>query len=374
VPFEPFRAAVAVYGILRDGDRLLLLRRAGTGYRDGQWSLPAGHLDGGEDAVSGLVRELREELGIEADPDGCRLLLVMHSAAEDAEDSEYVNLFFAVDRWAGEPRIAEPDKCSDLRWTDPGAMPADVVDHTAEALAAIERGDWLVLRGWDAPPAEVQAAEVSPATVRAVAVPPGPDRLDGAARALVTMARAIRQAVQQASTALLTADAALAKEVTLRDAEVEVLLRVVEDRLHDAQEHLDLREAFDVLQVAADLRRMGSLAVHIARATLRRHPAPAVAPELAELFRGMSAVAADLADKIVTVLSDRDAELAAQLDRDDDAMDHLHRQLFTVLLSPDWPLGAEAAIDGALLGRYYERYADHAVNIGHRLAGTGVRD
>lgn len=64
MPFEPFRAAVAVYGILRDRQRLLLIRRTGTGYRDGQLSLPAGHLNGGEDAVTGLVRELQEELTI----------------------------------------------------------------------------------------------------------------------------------------------------------------------------------------------------------------------------------------------------------------------------------------------------------------------
>jgi phosphate transport system protein len=65
----------------------------------------------------------------------------------------------------------------------------------------------------------------------------------------------------------------------------------------------------------------------------------------------------------VLALAEHDADLAAQLDHDDDAMDRLHRQLFAVMLSPDWPLGTEAAVDGALLGRYYERYADHAVNL-----------
>jgi 8-oxo-dGTP pyrophosphatase MutT (NUDIX family) len=145
---EPFRAAVAVYGILRDRDRVLLLRRAGTGYRDGQLSLPAGHLDGGEDAVTGLVRELREELGVEADPGGCRLALLMHAAPEHAADAEYLHLFFTVDGWVGEPRIAEPDKCSELRWVDADMSPPDLVDYVGEAFAAIRRGDPLVLRGW----------------------------------------------------------------------------------------------------------------------------------------------------------------------------------------------------------------------------------
>ena len=148
MPFEPFRVAAAVYGILHDQGRILLVRRSGTGYRDGQLSLPAGHLDGGEDAVTGLVRELREELGIEADPASCRLALVMHSAPEDSDDWEYLNLFFTVNRWAGEPSNAEPDKCSELRWTDRSALPPDIVDYVAEALSAIERGEPLALRGW----------------------------------------------------------------------------------------------------------------------------------------------------------------------------------------------------------------------------------
>lgn len=145
---ERFRVAAAVYGILRKGDRLLLMRRDGTGFRRGQLSLPAGHLDGGEDAVSGLVRELREELRIEADPRGCRLALLLHTAPEDAEDQEYLHLFFTVDRWRGEPVIGEPGKCSELRWVDAGALPGDVVDYVADALAAIARGEVFALRGW----------------------------------------------------------------------------------------------------------------------------------------------------------------------------------------------------------------------------------
>ena len=110
MPVEPFRIAAAVYGILRHDKQILFLRRAGTGYRDGELSLPAGHLDGGEDTVTGLVRELREELGVEADPRSCQLALLMHAAPEHPADREYFHLFFSVDRWAGEPFIAEPDK------------------------------------------------------------------------------------------------------------------------------------------------------------------------------------------------------------------------------------------------------------------------
>jgi phosphate transport system protein len=189
---------------------------------------------------------------------------------------------------------------------------------------------------------------------------------------LVTMAKAVREAMRQASTALLTADHTVAQQVTVRDAEIDVLERVVDDRVFDLiARHqpiaAELRMALTALQAAADLERMGDLAAHVARATLRRHPAPAVVPELTEMFRAMSTVSDELAGKIVAALANRDAELAAQLDGDDDAMDQLHRQLFNVMLSPEWPLGIEAAVDGALLGRYYERYADHAVNIGHHV-------
>ena len=146
--FEPFRVGAAVYGVLRESERILLIRRAGTGYRDGEWSLPAGHLNGGEDAVTGLVRELREELGIVAEPTSCRLVLVMHSAPEDSADWEYLNLFFVVNNWVGEPVNAEPAKCSELRWADVSALPAGVVDYVGEALIAIEQGEPLALHGW----------------------------------------------------------------------------------------------------------------------------------------------------------------------------------------------------------------------------------
>lgn len=107
---------VAVYGVLVDDDRLLLLRRAGSGYRDGELSLPAGHLEGGEDAVPGLVRELKEELSVVVNPMSCRLALTVHRAPEGAGDREYVDLFFDVDRWTGAAAIAEPDKGEELVW------------------------------------------------------------------------------------------------------------------------------------------------------------------------------------------------------------------------------------------------------------------
>jgi phosphate transport system protein len=198
------------------------------------------------------------------------------------------------------------------------------------------------------------------------------DELTRVESSLVTMAMSAREAMRQASTALLSADHTLAQDVIARNAEVHVLYRVVEDRVYDLVErrHLvdgDLRMTMTALRMASDLERMGDLAAHVARAALRRHPSPAVVPELTDVFGAMSAVADGLAGKVVTALADQDVTLAGEVDGDDDAMDDLHRQLFGVMLSPDWPLSVEAAIDGALLGRFYERYADHAVNVAEHV-------
>jgi 8-oxo-dGTP diphosphatase len=148
VPADRLRLPVAVYAVLQEEQRVLMLRRAGTTFRAGQLSLPAGHLDGGEDAVAGLRRELREEVAIEVTADDCRLALLLHSAPEDADDQEYLHLFFVVDHWSGAPSIGEPDKCSELVWVDRRALPVDVVDYVAGALTAMDRGDALLLWGW----------------------------------------------------------------------------------------------------------------------------------------------------------------------------------------------------------------------------------
>jgi 8-oxo-dGTP diphosphatase len=148
VPADRFQFAAAVYGVLIEDDRVLLLRRAGSGYRDGQLSLSAGHLDGGEDAVGGLVRELREEVALEADPLSCRLAVVLHRAAEWAGDDEYLDLVFTVGTWTGTPSIGEPAKCTELVWARLDHLPADLVDYISTALHALRRNQPLVLFGW----------------------------------------------------------------------------------------------------------------------------------------------------------------------------------------------------------------------------------
>jgi len=138
----------AVYAVLTDGDKILLMRRAGSGYHDGELGLPAGHLDGGEDAVAGLRRELREELTIDVDPAGCALATVLHRAAESPDGTEYLDLVFTVDGWRGDVSIGEPAKCTELVWADRDALPADVVPYIRTTLDAVRAGQRLVLIGW----------------------------------------------------------------------------------------------------------------------------------------------------------------------------------------------------------------------------------
>jgi phosphate transport system protein len=191
-------------------------------------------------------------------------------------------------------------------------------------------------------------------------------------RLLVSMAEAVRTAMQRATAALLTADRVAAETVIAKDHEIDELDRKVEDTVYDvlarqAPVASDLRVVVTALHIAADLERMGDLADHVAKTALRRHPSPAVPAELRGVVRQMALVADRMAAKIGTCLSSQDAVAAAELDCDDDAMDELHRQLLAVVMGDDWPYGVETAVDGALLGRFYERYADHAVNTGRHV-------
>jgi len=196
--------------------------------------------------------------------------------------------------------------------------------------------------------------------------------LDEISRLLVTMAEAVRAAMRKATTALLTADLKAAEAVIERDVEVDAIYGQVETKVADtiarqAPVAGDLRMVITALHISADLERMGDLAEHVAKTAQRRHPSPAVPAELRPVFKEMSEVADQMADRIGKLLATPDAEKAAKLEHADDEMDNLERRLFQVLLDDDWPYGAETAIDGALLGRFYERYADHAVNVGEQL-------
>ncbi|MEV0076837.1 NUDIX domain-containing protein [Nocardia neocaledoniensis] len=137
-----YRVLVGVHLVLLDADRRVLLgRRLGTGFGDGLFHVPAGHLEAGETAVAGLIREAREEVGVEIAPGDVEFAHVLHS-------HERVQMFFVVRRWRGEVSNREPDKCSELRWFAVGELPADMVEYCRVALDAVVAGRTFAEFGW----------------------------------------------------------------------------------------------------------------------------------------------------------------------------------------------------------------------------------
>jgi phosphate transport system protein len=198
------------------------------------------------------------------------------------------------------------------------------------------------------------------------------DELDGISASLVDITRLAGDAIDRATTALLDADLAAAEAVITGDIAIDQIYADVEARAMDLlarQQPVasDLRIVITSLRMVADVERMGDLALHIAKVARRRYPSSAIPAELHETLREMGQVAQHICAKCSDVIANRDLAAAAELERDDDDMDALHRRLFAVLLDPSWDGGIERAIDVTLCGRYYERFCDHAVSVARRV-------
>ncbi len=206
------------------------------------------------------------------------------------------------------------------------------------------------------------------------------EELDAVSDSLVEMTNMVGSAMRRATTSLLDADLQLAETVITADDKVDALYRDIEARAFDLlarQQPVasDLRMLVTSLRMVADLERMGDMALHVAEVARRRYPSSAVPPELRSTVLEMGHAAEEIVAKAGSVIASRDVTLAAELERDDDVMDDLHRRLFTAILDDGWGHPVEAAIDLTLLGRYYERFADHAVSVARRVVYlvTGVR-
>lgn len=198
------------------------------------------------------------------------------------------------------------------------------------------------------------------------------DELDGLSDKLVEMTRLVRSAMSRATTALLDADLRLAEEVIGGDEQVNKADVEIEEIVFDLlarQQPVagDLRILITALRMSGDLERMGDLAVHLAKTARRRHPEPAVPPQLQAIVLEMGQVAERMVAKAGSVIASQDVEMGLELDADDDAMDRLHRKLFDRLLGQRWTHGVESAVDITLAGRYFERFADHAVHVAENV-------
>ena len=198
------------------------------------------------------------------------------------------------------------------------------------------------------------------------------DELDGVTQTLVDLSALVSDAVTRATHALLNADIKEAEEVIAADDRIDDIQHELDARIIDIiarQQPVasDLRALVTALRMSADLERMGDMAHHIAKITRLRHPNSAVPPELLSTIEEMGRVARLISDKVGGVINSRDVDTALEVEKDDDEMDKLHRKLFTTLMDESWSHGTESAIDITLIGRYYERYADHAVSVARRV-------
>lgn len=140
---QRFTLVGAVHVFLLLNEQVLLLRRANAGYEDGNYSVPAGHLDGNETVIDAVIREAREEVGIVLVPSDITVVGVMHRRAERVSDAERIDFFVTARRWQGKLRNCEPHKCDELRWADLDQLPATVIPYVHRALDNYRYGRWF---------------------------------------------------------------------------------------------------------------------------------------------------------------------------------------------------------------------------------------
>ena len=179
-------------------------------------------------------------------------------------------------------------------------------------------------------------------------------------------------AMERATQALLQADLVLAEQVITDHEQIAAMSTRAEESAFvllalQAPVAGDLRAIVSAIQMVADIDRMGALALHVAKIARRRHPQHALPEEVNGYFAEMGRRAVDLGNSAREVVLSHDPEKAARIREEDDAMDDLHRHLFSVLMDRKWKYGVAAAVDVTLLGRFYERFADHAVEVARRV-------
>ncbi len=198
------------------------------------------------------------------------------------------------------------------------------------------------------------------------------DQLEGIFADLSDICGQVEVAVREATKALMTGDVQTAEKVISGDREIDAARERIDDTafaLLSLQQPVagDLRMIVSALRMVSELERMGDLSVHVAKIARLRTPAVAVPDELRPTMERMGETAEDMVRRVRSIIVDRDVDAAIELGRDDEVMDQLRRRSFTELLSTDWLHGVEPAVDVALLGRYYERIADHAVSVANRV-------
>ncbi|WP_410656060.1 phosphate signaling complex protein PhoU [Amycolatopsis sp. lyj-112] len=196
--------------------------------------------------------------------------------------------------------------------------------------------------------------------------------LEQLAENLAGMSLQVADAMERATRALLEVDLGLAEQVISDDAKVDDARAECEEQAYallalQAPVATDLRTVLAAIHAAESLERMGDLALHVAKAARRRHPEPVLPEAVRPYFAKMGEVAVKLARQAEEVIKSKDVQAARNIEADDDEVDEIHKHLFTVIMDRDWDHGVAAAVDVTLLGRFYERFADHAVSVARRM-------
>ena len=198
------------------------------------------------------------------------------------------------------------------------------------------------------------------------------DQLSAIDEGLLELTRLVQQSVNRATHALLTADPDVAAQVLAGDHRIDSLREKIEDQVIEVlalQQPVagDLRMLVAAVRMVADLERMGDLAVHVAKVAQLRMPGLAVPSELLPIIGRMAELASQMVGRLTSIIADRDLDGVELLEQADEEMDDLRRRSFGIMLGDEWSRGVEPAIDIALVGRYYERIADHAVTLARRV-------
>ncbi|MDR0300957.1 MAG: NUDIX domain-containing protein [Treponema sp.] len=136
---------VAVHLFLLDGENILLLKRYNTGYEDGNYSVIAGHLDGNEDVYNAMIREAKEEAGIDIELKDIKIVQVMHRKKPNEERIDY---FFCCNKWSNEVKNAEPEKCSELKWYPIKNLPENTIEYIKFSIKNFLEDNSFTLFGW----------------------------------------------------------------------------------------------------------------------------------------------------------------------------------------------------------------------------------
>lgn len=190
---------------------------------------------------------------------------------------------------------------------------------------------------------------------------------------LVEMTHLVEVAMYDATQALLHANLEVAQRVITNDDSINAINNSIEQNCLEILSANDLtpaeiRMTVASLRMSTTLERMGDLAAHVAKQARLRYPHISVPDELKPTFARMGEIANEIVKRTGQVIESGSLQYAADMTKNDEEMDVIHRELFSVVLSPDWRHGVESAIDTTLLSRFYERFADHGVTIARRVA------